>query len=85
MNRAQRRARAADRFFCVCRHCGGRRSIAVGMRHGAKDLMAMNDCRCAPMATCDQCGEIGKHWLGCPYIGLPSMPDDATRPHGHPT
>jgi hypothetical protein len=30
--------------------------------------------------ACDQCGEVGKHWLGCAFIGLPAIPDDDVRP-----
>jgi|HubBroStandDraft_3_1064219.scaffolds.fasta_scaffold834535_1 hypothetical protein len=74
--------KTGDTFYCVCRHCGGQRSITVGMRFGEKELFAENDCKCPKPAAlfravaCDQCAEIGKHWLGCAFIGLPSIPTD---------
>jgi hypothetical protein len=80
-----------DKFYCVCRHCGARRTISTGYRaryaddpKAPEDLFAENDCKCPKpsivLATvsCETCGETGKHWLGCEYIGLPSSEDMPT-------
>ena len=82
-----------DTFFCICRHCGGRRSITAGGRRAIyaedptapTDLFAENDCDCPKpsamlaVVACEICGETGKHWLGCEYIGLPEIPKDEPR------
>jgi hypothetical protein len=79
--------KTGDTFCCECRHCGGRRTVSTGYRAiyahdpaAPEDLFAENDCRCPkPVAVlkpvpCEYCSEVGKHWLGCEYIGLPEMP-----------
>ena len=69
-----------DTFYVECRHCKGRRSVATGERNGEQCLFVENDCACPKPASalvvvaCDMCGETGRHWLGCEFIGLPEMP-----------
>lgn len=70
----------SDSYVVICRHCNTERTVSNGSRalHGKEaTLMVNNDCLCPPMsASCDQCSEHGRHWLGCPVIGLPT--DEST-------